>query len=189
MNEKERETATKNIRTAVSMHLSSQVLWATSAKEKNGTKEELERGNGLILGANILAPFGIENALKALIRREGKDPKKDHNLRKLYDKLAPGTQQRICEKVAAMDIGVRVEGVIDEHQNSFEEWRYRDGGEGLIADPDALAAILQALIQIYNERYGEDIKREKRQGTGQLSQAMTDRVNKYLKKVRMPKSG
>ena len=82
-----------------------------------------------------------------------------------------------------------MEGVIDEHQESFEEWRYRDDGEGLIADPDALAATLQTLIEIHNERYGEDIKREKKQGTGQLSQAMTERARKYLKNARMPKSG
>ena len=187
MNEEERKAATSNIHTAASMYYSAQVLWTIPAKEKNGTKEDQERGNGLILGANILAPFGIENALKALIRREGKAPGNIHNLRDLYNKLDPETQRRIREKGAAS--GIRVEGVIGEHQKSFEEWRYRDDGEGLIADPDALAVTLQALIETYNERYGEDIKREKKQGTGQLSQTMTDRAREYLKNARMPKSG
>ena len=194
MNEKER--ATKNIQTAMAMRHSYQVLIEAYEKGRDGTKEEQEQAAGSFLAANALGAFGIENALKALIRREGENPGNIHNLRKLYDKLKPETQQRISEKCAAISIPVngeirhiRVEGVIDEHQESFEEWRYRESGKDLPAVLGVLPGTLQALIQTHNEKYGADIKREEKQGTGQVSQAMHERAMNYVENVLMPKSG
>ena len=69
MNEKER--ATKNIQTAMAMRHSYQVLIEAYEKGRDGTKEEQEQAAGSFLAANALGAFGIENALKALIRREG----------------------------------------------------------------------------------------------------------------------
>ena len=119
MNENERAEATQNIRTAVAMYHSSQMLIEAFGKGIDGTKEEQDRAKGFFSAANILGAFGIETALKALIRREGKTPKKIHNLKELYGMLASETQQRISEKSAAIDIRVngkvrriRVEGVI-----------------------------------------------------------------------------
>ena len=194
MNEKER--ATKNIQTAMAMRHSYQVLIEAYEKGRDGTKEEQEQAAGSFLAANALGAFGIENALKALIRREGENPGNIHNLRKLYDKLKPETQQRISEKCAAISIPVngeiryiRVEEVIDEHQESFEEWRYRESGKDLPAVLGVLPGTLQALIQTHNEKYGADIKREEKQGTGQVSQAMHERAMNYVENVLMPKSG
>ena len=100
MDENERVKAAKNIRTAVAMYYSSQVLSEAFEKGIDGTKEEQDRARGFFLAGNILGAFGIENVLKALIRREGKTPRKIHNLRKLYDKLDTETQQCIREKGA-----------------------------------------------------------------------------------------
>ena len=195
MNEKER--AAKNIGTAIAMYHSSFVLKKAFDESLSGTKAERARAGGPFLAESILATFGIENALKALIRKEGKPPKNIHNLRKLYDLLAPETQQRIREKGAAIDIpgngkvmGIRVEGVIDEHQDSFEELRYRESGKDLPMIPGVLTDTLWAIIETHQEKYGEDVKREEKQRTGQVSPAtMPERLKKYYENVFMPKSG
>ncbi len=194
MNDKER--ATKNIRTAVAMYHSASLIQAAFEKGMGGTKEEQQRAMTFVISSNILGAFGIENALKALIRREGKNPKNIHNLRKLYEILAPETQQRIREKGEAISIRVngkgmriRVEGVIDEHQESFQEWRYREAGKDLPVVLGVLPGTLQALIQTHEEKYGEDLKREEKQGADRVSPAMHERAMKYYKNVLMPKSG
>ena len=196
MDENERAKATKNIQTAVAMYHSHQVLSEAFEKGIDGTKEEQDRAKGFFLAANALGAFGIENALKALIRREGKTPKNIHNLRKLYDKLKPETRQRISEKSAAIGIrvngevrGIRVEGVIDEHQESFEEWRYREVEKSLPVLLGVVPGTLQAIIQTHSEKYGADIKREEKQGTGQAPPAMVKEALEYYENVLMPKSG
>ncbi len=193
----EKERAAKNIGTAIAMYQSSGALKKIFDKAINGTKEERVRIGGPFLAESILAAFGIENALKALIRREGKPPKNIHNLRKLYDMLAPETQQRIREKGEAIGIpgngkvmGIRVEGVIDEHQDSFEELRYRESEKDLPMIPGLLTDTLGAIIQTHQEKYGEDVKREEKQRTDQVSPAtMPERLKKYYENVFMPKSG
>ena len=194
MNEKER--ATKNIGTAMRMHRSHQVLIEAYEKWRDGTKEEQGRAGDCFIAANILGAFGIENALKALIRRERKKPKGIHNLRKLYDKLEPKTQQRIREKCAAISIPVkeeiryiRVEGVMDEHQKSFQDWRYMESGKDLPTLLGVLPITLQVLIQTHDEKYREDLKREEKQETGGVSPVMHERVMSYVENVLMPKSG
>ncbi len=198
MNEEERANALKNIQTAVAMYHSCYGLIETFEKQINGTKEEQNRAKGFFLGGNILGAFGIENALKALIWREGKNPKNIHNLRKLYDKLVPATQQLIREKITAIDIWVngkvmriRVEGVIDEHQESFQDWRYKETEKSWSVVSGVLPATLLALIQTHSEKYGEDIKREEKQGTSQTSppaEMIKDAIE-YYNNVLMPTSG
>ena len=78
----EKERATKNIKTAVAMYHSASLVQATYEKGRRGTKEEQQRATTFVISSNMLGAFGIENALKALIRREGKNPKNIHNLRK-----------------------------------------------------------------------------------------------------------
>ncbi len=182
MNEEERANALKNIQTAVAMYHSCYGLIETFEKQINGTKEEQDRAKGFFLGGNILGAFGIENALKALIRREGKNPKNIHNLRKLYDKLVPATQQLIREKITAIDIWengkvmrIRVEGVIDEHQESFQDWRYKETEKSW--------SVVSANIR--------RIKREEKQGTSQTSppaEMIKDAIE-YYNNVLMPTSG
>lgn len=191
-----KKRAIKNIHTAASMYQAFHVLIEAYEKGRDGKKEEQDRAAGSLLAANTLGAFGIENALKALIRREGKEPGNIHNLRKLYDKLYPKTQRSICEKAAAIGIRVngevrhiRLEGAIDEHQESFEEWRYRESGKDLPVILGVLQGTLHALIQVHSEKYGEDLKREEKQNTGGVTPAMDQRAMEYYANVLMPKSG
>ena len=192
----QKEKAAKNIRTAIAMCQASGVLKRTFDRQMEGMGEERAQAGGPFLAESILATFGIENALKALIRREGKNPGKIHNLRNLYDMLHPETQKRIREKAAAIDIpadgkvmSIRVEGVIDEHQNSFQELRYRDSGKDVAVIPGLLTDTLSAIIETHQEEYGEDLKREEEQSTGQVSPpTMPEWFKKYHENVLVPKA-
>ena len=189
--EMNKERAAKNIRTAVAMYHAAAALSVEFEKAMRGTEEERVRILPFHLSIGILQVFGIETALKALIRRQGKNPPNIHNLRKLYDMLAPETQKSISEKSAAIDIRVKgtamsilVEGVMDEHQNSFQEWRYREDEKFLPVVTGVLPGTLQAVIQTYQEKYGaEDSRREKNQGTQNPPPGMQARAIEYYKNV------
>ena len=191
-----KKRAATNIGTAVAMHQAAVTLKGTFDKALRGTPEE-ERAQvgGSFLAESILAAFGIENALKALIRREGKDPNNLHNLKKLYGMLHSETQKRICEKGASIPTGgrtrgIRVEGVIDAHQNSFQELRYRESGKDLPVIPGLLTNTLWAIIETHQEKYGEEVKREERQRTGQVLPATPPEAGqKYYESVLILKSG
>ena len=167
--EMNKERAAKNIRTAEAMYHASIALSVEFEKAMRGTEEEKVRIFPFHLSTGILQVFGIETALKALIRRQGENPPNTHNLRELYDMLAPKTQKNISEKIAAIDIrvegtamSIRVEGVMEEHQNSFQQWRYREDGRDLPVVTGVLAGTLQALIQTYQEKYGAEDSREEK---------------------------
>ena len=194
MNKKER--ATRNIKTAMAMYHSAAVLEEAFERGRIGTQGEQVPTMAFLVSANILRTFGIENALKALIRRQGGNPGNIHNLHKLYKMLAPETQKRIREKSAALDIqvngevmSIKVEGVMEEHQESFQEWRYRESGKHLPVIPGVLSGTLQAVIQTHEEKHEEDIKKEEKQGTQSSPPETRDRAMEYYKNVLMPKSG
>ena len=183
--------AAKNIRTAVAMYHASAALNVEFEKAMNGTKEERVSKLPFHLSIVILQVFGIETALKALIRRQGENPPNTHNLRKLYDMLTPEIQKSISEKSAAIDIqvngramSIRVEGVMEEHQNSFQEWRYREDERYLPVVTGVLPGTLQALVQTYQEKYGaEDSREEENQGTQKPQPRMQTRAIEYYKNV------
>ena len=189
--EMNKERAAKNIRTAVAMYHAAAALNVEFEKAMRGTEEESVRILPFHLSIGILQVFGIETALKALIRRQGKNPPNIHNLRKLYDMLAPQTQKSISEKSAAIDIRVKgtamsilVEGVMEEHQNSFQEWRYREDEKYLPVVTGVLPGTLQAVIQTYQEKYGaEDSREEENQGTQKPQPGMQTRAIEYYKNV------
>ena len=189
--EMNKERAAKNIRTAEAMYHASIALSVEFEKAMRGTEEEKVRIFPFHLSTGILQVFGIETALKALIRRQGENPPNTHNLRELYDMLAPKTQKNISEKIAAIDIrvegtamSIRVEGVMEEHQNSFQQWRYREDGRDLPVVTGVLAGTLQALIQTYQEKYGaEDSREEKKQGTQNPPPEMQKRAIEYYENV------
>ena len=60
-------------------------------------------------------------------------------------------------------MSIKVEGVMEEHQESFQEWRYRESEKHLPIIPGVLSGTLQAVIQTHEEKHGEDIKKEKKQ--------------------------
>ena len=86
-----KERAATNIVTAGLMYQAAVTLKEAFDKGLGGTTKERSRVAGPFITETILAAFGTENALKALIRREGKNPGNIHNLRALYDKLKPET--------------------------------------------------------------------------------------------------
>ena len=86
-------------------------------------------------------------------------------------------------------MSIKVEGVIEEHQESFQEWRYRESGKHLPVIPGVLSGTLQAVIQTHEEKHGEDIRREKEQRTQSLSPETRDRALEYYENVLMPKPG
>lgn len=186
-----KERAAKNISTAVAMYHAAAALSVEFEKAIKGTEEERVRILPIHLSIGILQVFGIETALKALIRRQGKKPPNIHNLHKLYEMLAPETQKIISEKSAAIDIRVNgtamsiiVEGVMKEHQNSFQEWRYREDEKCLPVVTGVLPGTLQAVIQTYHEKYGADSsRREKNKGTQKPPPGMQERAIEYYKNV------
>ena len=198
MNKEEmnKERAAKNISTAVAMYHAAAALNVEFEKAMKGTEEERVRILPIHLSIGILQVFGIETALKALIRRQGKKPPNIHNLRKLYEMLASETQKIISEKSAAIDIrvegtamSIRVEGVMEEHQNSFQEWRYREDEKYLPVVSGVLPGTLQAVIQTYQEKYGaEDSQREKNQGTQNPPPEMQKRAMEYYENVLIRRS-
>ena len=68
-------------------------------------------------------------------------------------------------------MSIRVEGVMEEHQNSFQEWRYREAERYLPVVTGVLPGTLQALIQTYQEKVRSRGQREEEnQGTQNHSQ-------------------
>ena len=59
-------------------------------------------------------------------------------------------------------MSILVEGVMEVHQNSFQEWRYREDEKYLPVVTGVLPGTLQAVIQTYQEKYGAEDSREKK---------------------------
>ena len=166
---------TINITTAVAMYHA----WTTLSKEFEkkgiGTEEEKAQRRSLLIPIVVLQVFGIEIALKALIMGQGGIPPRSHNLLELYETLAYETQKSIREKGEAMNI--RVQGVMVEHRNSLQEWRYREDGKDLIVDPGMIGGTLLAVIQTYEEQY------KTRAGRGEKKQVPTKPDPRMLAKA------
>ena len=85
-------------------------------------------------------------------------------------------------------MGIKVEGVIDEHQETFQEWRYREKGPDLLPTlPGLLTDTLWLFIEAHDERYGEDVKREQEQRVGRESPGASARIVRYAQNVLLPK--
>ena len=158
------------IKTAVSMFNAGAVLCEEFDKLNKGTEDIKARRRSLIIPIVIVYIFGIEMALKAMIKREGEDPGKIHDLLKLYKKLLPKTQKNINEKVSKIGINASdVQNVMEEYQNSLQEWRYmEDFDDSPLVDLRALQVTLCTIINIHTDRYGAEMKEEK-----QVSQNQT----------------
>ena len=193
----ENQKASKNIETACSTYEASVVLGRkieermgkTEEERRRATNEQRQQAARLWVPETILSAFGIETALKALIRREGGKPKKIHDLYCLYRMLAPEAQKRICEKAEAIVIpsegggkAVRVEKVIKEHRNSFEEWRYGESGKDLLATFGVLQGTLKAVIETYEEKYPGGANGGR---VGKMD-SQDDQKEKYLKRILKP---
>ncbi|MCY4107728.1 MAG: hypothetical protein OXG11_01720 [Chloroflexi bacterium] len=138
------------------MYNAGNVLRHEFHKHDVGTEDEKARRRSLIIPVVIAYIFGIEVALKALIEEQGHKPAWIHDLLELYEKLSPETKATINAKASAIGIKVRdVRNVIQEHRNSLQEWRYREGTDGpLVVHLDTIGAILRATIETYTDWYG-----------------------------------
>ena len=84
-------------------------------------------------------------------------------------------------------MGVNVEGVIEEHQESFQEWRYRESGKNLPVILGVLSGTLQIIIETHDEEYGEEIREEENEEEETPSPEARNRAMEYHRKVLMPK--
>lgn len=151
--------ASRNIERAYSVYEASVVLGReieermgkTEEEQQQATDEQREEAARLWSVETFLSAFGIETALKALIRRQEKEPKKElkkiHDLHHLYKELEAETQERICEKVK------NTEEVMKAHRNSFLDWRYGESGKNLDVSDGVLRETLKAMIETYREKY------------------------------------
>ena len=161
----------------------------TEEEQERATNEQREQGVRLWVADTILSAFGLETALKALIRREGGKPKKIHDLYCLYEMLAPETQKRICEKAEKIVIPskgggrtLRAEEVIKEHRSSFEEWRYGESGKDVLVVFGVLRGTLKAVIETYEENYPGEARGGK---VGKMD-TQDEQKEKYLSQVLKP---
>lgn len=194
----ENEKADRNIDTARSSYETSVVLGReikerigkTEEEQERATNEQRQQGVRLWVADTILSVFGIEVALKALIRREGKEPPNIHDLYRLYKMLAPRTRKRICEKAEKLEAispkeggeVIRAEEVIKKHRKSFEEWRYGESGKNLDVVFGVLRGTLKAVIETYEEKYpGEAMK------VGKMD-PQDEQKKEYLRNVLKPRA-
>ena len=183
MNKKD---ADSNITTAVAMYHAGTTLGEEFEKKTKGPEEDRARRRSLLIPMVVLQVFGIEIALKALIMRQGETPPRSHNLLELYETLAYETQKSIREKGAAMNI--RVQGVMVEHRNSLQEWRYREDGKALIVDPGAIGGTLHAVLQTYEEKYkARDGREERKQVSTKPDPRMLAKAPEYDANVHIGK--
>ena len=79
---------------------------------------------------------------------------------------------------------------MEEHQESFQEWRYRETKKDrLFSFMGLLTTTLGACIETYHEKHGEEISREEKQKAEQRRPLPGIRSNtKYSQKVLMPES-
>ena len=191
------QKASRNIETARSTYEASVVLsqkieekiGKTEEEREQATNEQREQGVRLWVADTLLSAFGIEVALKALIRREGKEPPNIHDLYRLYKMLALKTQKRICEKAEKIVIPsregekvIQAEEVIKEHRKSFEEWRYGESGKNLDVVFGVLRGTLKAVIETCEENYPGEARGGK---VGKMD-TQDEQKEKYLSKVLKP---
>ena len=149
-----------HIHIAVSMFNAAEVLWREFDNPSPSSQDEKERRTSLAIPMVISTAFGIEVGLKSLIKLQGKTPKKDHDLVRLFNKLPLDIQQDIDIRVkAAFPEIADVRFLLSEHRNHFEQWRYLGESQGPhIAHPGPMIATLRAIINIHSQHYGERIQ-------------------------------
>ena len=175
-----------HINTAVSMCNAGDVLQQEFVRYDQGTEEEKARRRSLIIPMVVVYAFGIEVALKAIIKRQGETPDQIHDLLKLYEKIPVEAQENINERVSAIVPNVSdVQKLLKEHQESFVKWRYLEDFDGPhVVSLGALQATLRATIEECNCRYGTESKKESvPQGQDGVPKAIQNKATQYAKDV------
>lgn len=149
----------------------------------------------------MLVAFGIEHALKALLRKQGCKPSHirnlRHDLRKLYKELDSHTQTRIQENADVLDPPIKhggkvtsfsVEAVLNEHRDSFQEWRYHEYRfPGVMVE--TLIYTLVAMLHTYHDLYGtDDFSGKPQMDVNRPPPEMKAIAKKYLRNILRPRA-
>ena len=99
--------------------------------EKAGRNEGPNEDLAMLIPSVILKALACEVGLKTLLKIEGKDAEKAHNLKTLFEKVENSHQAEISEvllaKMKKVDESYNEQKLtedLDEVKNAFIEWRY-----------------------------------------------------------------
>ena len=95
-------------------------------KERESERSPETSGVRDVRSSAILYAFATETLLKAFLVADGKNPRRTHDLLKLFNRLAPETQESIQQNVP----GWNVRRILEIHKDSFDRWRYMAEREG-----------------------------------------------------------
>jgi len=144
---------------AVGMYNAASVITKEFSKLNLGSEAKKAERRSLILPLVVVCAFGIELALKAVIRRQGEASPKTHDLYELFGLLSPENKKFVREMTINIKKDVDVDRTMKVYRNAFQEWRYPDSSrDPLLVDPDLLKLILAVVISLHSEKYGEDLE-------------------------------
>lgn len=112
---------------------------------------------GCIWAVNIVMAFTVELALKALLIKNGVEPRNQHDLLKLYTLLPLKTQKQLENEFRS---SIQNEEVVSTetlrqlltlHRDDFVDWRYLDKEpENLNPECRELQFAVHAILDVYN---------------------------------------
>ena len=103
---------------------------------------------GMISINTVMLSFGLELALKGALQRAGQKPPREHDLKKIHERLPQDDQERIAElwqnelwlSQEAKDMGSLT--FFSLHSDDFIKWRYLESPKTDIKDTDLYGAIM-----------------------------------------------
>ena len=98
---------------------------------------------------HVLQAFGVEVALKGVLRKVGTNPKKTHNLAKLYRQLPDQAKQQLSYGFAAIAESKNLEEILENHATDFDAWRYleEDSADSTDIDPETLIRAIDVCVK------------------------------------------
>lgn len=114
----------------------------------------------------MLLALAMELALKAWFVFDYDDPNvvKSHNLIKLFDSLAPESQENLeaaykasvapCHPIGFLFGDCSIRHILYQHQNAFIDWRYlHEAKDSMMFDQSAFEATLEIVLREFGKRY------------------------------------
>ena len=178
-----------HIHTAVSMFHGATIMHQEFDRHPEGSENERARRRSLVIPLVVAYVFGIEVGIKALIRGQGGNPRRDHDLAKLFEDLEPEIQRQINERVTGMVPRVTdVRSLLEEHRRHFETWRYLVDHPGpQLVHLGPIRVVLQTVIDVHTEKYGNQVGRLTRESASETPSSMPksirDKALQYRKNV------
>lgn len=173
-----------SINTAVSMFNAGNVLRNEFERYQSGTEDEKARRRSLIIPLVVVYVFGIETALKAIIKAQGGKPW-GHDLLELYRELSDDNKGSVNRKILEKGVNASdAKSVLEYYRNSFQEWRYMEDMETpLLAAPGTLEAILYSIITLHTEKYGEMQQEQASRGETGVPQTIQNEALEYVRRI------